>query len=67
MKSNTDSVIELSVHGNTQYEKIVLDRLMKNETRRQNEEEEAKRKRLEQEAAQPFPELSDEEANDEIR
>lgn len=40
---------------------------MKNETKRQNEEEEARRKRLEQEAAQPFPELSDEEVNDEIR
>jgi len=67
MKANTDSVIELSVHGNSQYEKIVLDRLMKNEERRQREEEEARRRRREIEDAQPFPELSDEELNEEIR
>jgi len=67
MKTNLDSVIELSVHGNQQYEKIVLDRLMKFETKRHREEDEAKARRLAEEAAHPFPELSDEEANEEIK
>ena len=34
MADNPESVIELSVHGNKQYDKIVMERLMKNEERR---------------------------------
>ena len=67
MKQNIESVIELSVHGNQQYDKIVLDRLMKNEAKRQREQEEARIKKLQEAAAEPFPELSDEEVNEEIR
>lgn len=48
------------------YEEVVLDRLMKNEAKRQIEEEEAK-KRREEEAAVIAPDLSDEEANEDIR
>ena len=62
-----DSVIELSVHGNNQYEKVVIERLMKVEANRQREEDEAKVRRLAEEAAHPFPELSDEEVNEEIK
>lgn len=40
---------------------------MKLEAKRQREEEEAKEKRLAEEAAHPFPELSDEEANEDIK
>lgn len=40
---------------------------MKNEQKRQRAEEEARQKRLEDEAAHPFPDLSDEEANEDIR
>ncbi len=40
---------------------------MKNEAKRHREEEEARIKRLEEAAAEPFPELSDEEVNEEIR
>jgi len=60
-------VIELSVHGNEQYEKIVMERLMKNEDRRREEEEEQRRKRREQVEESAIPELSDEELNEEIR
>jgi len=67
MKTNLDSVIELSVHGNHQYEKVVLERLIKVEAKIQREEDEAKARRLAEEAAHPFPELSDEEVNEEIK
>lgn len=40
---------------------------MKNEERRQKEEEEARRKRRAEAEAAAIPELSDEEANEEIR
>ena len=40
---------------------------MKLEAKRQREEEEAKQQRLADEAAHPFPDLSDEEANEEIK
>ena len=67
MKANPESVIPLTVHGNQVYEALLLERLMKNEEARAKAEEEAKRKRLEEELAHPFPELSDEEANEEIK
>ena len=44
-----------------------MDRLIKVEQKRQQAEEEARQKRLEEEAAHPFPDLSDEEANEDIR
>ena len=40
---------------------------MKVEANRQREEDEAKVRRLAEEAAHPFPELSDEEVNEEIK
>jgi len=45
MANNPESVIELSVHGNQQYDKIVMERLIKNEERRQKKEEEERVKR----------------------
>ena len=67
MRNNPESVIPLSVHGNQVYEAIVLDRLSKLEEKRNREAEEAKRRRQEQEAAQLLPDLSDEEANEDIK
>lgn len=67
MKANPESVIPLTVHGNQVYEALLLERLMKNEEARAKAEEEAKRKRLAEELAHPFPDLSDEEANEDIR
>lgn len=67
MKANPDSVIPLSVHGNQVYDTLVLDRLMKLEEKRTREAEEAKERRLAEEAAHPFPDLSDDEANEEIK
>lgn len=55
------------MHGNQVYEEVVLDRLMKNEAKRQKEEEEAKRRRDQEAAAMIAPDLSDEEANEDIR
>ena len=67
MANNPESVIELSVHGNQQYDKIVMERLIKNEERRQKKEEEERVKRQAKEAENLIPELSDEEANEDIR
>ena len=67
MQENPQSVIELSVHGSQNYDQIVLERLMKLEAKRHQEEEDARQRRLEEEAKHPLPELSDEEANEDIR
>ena len=67
MKANPDSVIPLSVHGNQVYDTIVLESLLKLEDKRMREAEEAKERRLAEEAAHPFPDLSDDEANEDIK
>ena len=67
MKANPDSVMPLSVHGNQVYDTIVLESLLKLEDKRMREAEEAKERRLAEEAAHPFPDLSDDEANEDIK
>lgn len=55
------------MHGDEKYHEIVFERLSKLEQQREREEQERQRLKREKEAEFIMPELSDEEANEDIR